>query len=221
MGNYSIHVRTKRWAKFLVNCVRERAHGLDFSMVYVGELQENTAEFHGYSMTDEGDMKRMLRAVPVEPAHCAFLDVGCGKGMCMKCAAQSGFRRVAGLDLDEYLLGIARRNMAALGIEAACIQANAVEFDGYADYDVFYFYNPFGRGIFQQVIEKIKASQLARDRDIWVAYYHPVFAGLFSQAGFELKSQVRDRTRDTSTYIFCYPKEKWQLDGNFQNANHS
>lgn len=71
-------------AKFLLNYAKERTHGLDFSMVYVGDIQENTAEFHGYSMTDEGDMKRMLRAIPVKPEECAFLDVGCGKGMCMK-----------------------------------------------------------------------------------------------------------------------------------------
>ena len=60
-------------------------------MVYVGDIQRNTAEFHGYSMTDAGDMKRMLQAIPVNPADAAFLDIGCGKGMCMKCAAESGY----------------------------------------------------------------------------------------------------------------------------------
>ena len=57
-------------------------HGLDFSMVYVGDLQRNVEEFHGYSMTDADDMKRMLGAVPVDPRQSAFLDVGCGKGQC-------------------------------------------------------------------------------------------------------------------------------------------
>lgn len=206
MGNYSLPVRAKRWAKFLVNYVNEKVHGLDFSMVYVGEIQEKVDDFHGYSMTDAGDMKRMLQAVPVDPKQSAFIDVGCGKGMCMKCAVESGYKKVAGLDLDGHLLNIARGNMKKLGMDAECILANAVEFDRYSEFDVFYFYNPFGRSIFEQVLEKIKASQEERNRDIWVAYYHPVFAEVFENAGFIMKDELHDKTRDTTTRFYCFPK---------------
>lgn len=207
MGNYRFRIRIKRWTRFGMNYVKEKVHGLDFSMVYVGEIQENITEFHGYSMTDEEDMKRMLAAIPVQPEKCAFLDIGCGKGMCMKCAAESGYRQVAGLDLDEYLLNIARRNMAKLAISADCIQANALEFEHYGDYDVFYFYNPFGQSVFEQVVEKLKESQAQRDRDIWVAYYHPVFAEVFDRAGFILQDELSDCTRDTTTMFYLYPKQ--------------
>ena len=208
MGNNQLLVRGKRWGKFFFSYMRERMSGLDFSMVYVGDLQRNTAEYHGYSMTDAGDMKRMLRAVPVEPEKFAFLDVGCGKGMCMKCAAELGYQKVAGLDLDEHLLGIARRNMERLGLDAECIQANAGEFGGYAGYDVFYFYNPFGRQVFEQVIGKILESREKRDREIWAVYYHPVSGELFEQAGFRLFQEVKDRTRDTVTRIYHMPKRE-------------
>ncbi len=208
MGNYSFGVRARRWAKFLVNSVNEKLHGLDFSMVYVGELQKKVEEFHGYSMTDAGAMKKMLRAVPVDPANSSFLDIGCGKGMCMKCAVEVGYKRADGLDLDEHLLEIARKNMKKLKMDVNCIYANAVDFTGYADYDVFYFYNPFGSNIFKQVIQKIKESQEERSRDIWVLYYHPVFSDLFDQAGFILKDEIYDKTRDTVTRFYCYPKQK-------------
>ncbi len=206
MSNYSIFVRAKRWSKFLVNYVSEKARGLDFSMVYVGDIQRNVEEFHGYSMTDAGDMRRMLKAVPVNPGRSAFIDIGCGKGMCMKCAIESGYRKVAGLDLDGHLLDIARSNMKKLGMDAECILANALEFDRYSEFDVFYFYNPFGRSVFEQVLDKIKASQSERMRDIWIAYYHPVFADVFENAGFILKDELHDRTRDTTTRFYCYPK---------------
>lgn len=202
MSNYTFSVRVRRWAKYFINTVIEKIHGLDFSMVYVGKLQKNIGEYHGYSMTDAEDMKRMLRAVPVEPSKDAFLGVGCGKGMCMKCAAEVGYKAVAGLDLDEHLLDIAKKNMARLRIQAECIYANAAEFERYADFDVFYFYNPFGKQIFEQVIEKIKASQSARSRDIWVVYYHPVFGELFEKAGFSLWREIPDKTRDTTTKIY-------------------
>ena len=206
MGNYSLPVRAKRWAKFLVNYASEKVRGLDFSMVYVGDIQRNVEDFHGYSMTDAGDMRRMLKAVPVDPGKSAFIDVGCGKGMRMKCAVESGYKKVAGLDLDGHLLDIARRNMKKLGMDVECMLANAVEFDRYSEFDVFYFYNPFGRGIFEQVLEKIKTSQEQRNRDIWAAYYHPVFADVFEKAGFILKDELRDKTRDTTTRFYCYPK---------------
>lgn len=205
MGNYTFTLRAKRWVKFYFNHIREKLQGLDFSMVYVGKLQQEVAEFHGYSMTDTGDMKRMLQAVPVESKSSAFLDIGCGKGMCMKCAVESGYQKVAGLDLDPYLLKIARNNMEKLGLKANCIYANAVEFPDYAAYDVFYFYNPFGESIFRQVIEKLKESQQQRNRDIWVLYYHPVFGELFQQAGFTLKQELPDKTRDTTTRYYHYP----------------
>ncbi len=190
----------------MVNYVSEKAKGLDFSMVYVGDLQRNVEEFHGYSMTDAGDMRRMLKAVPVDPGRSAFIDIGCGKGMCMKCAVESGYKKVAGLDLDGHLLDIARSNMKKLDMDVECILANAVEFDRYSEFDVFYFYNPFGSSIFEQVLEKIKASQKERNRDIWAAYYHPVFADVFVNAGFLLKDELRDKTRDTTTRFYCYPK---------------
>lgn len=203
MGNYTFSVRARRWAKFFINSLLEKTRGLDFSMVYVGELQKSIDEYHGYSMTDAGDMKRMLQVVPVDPKKSAFLDIGCGKGMCLKCAAELGYKTIAGLDLDEHLLEIAKKNMSKLKIDAECLYANAAEFEHYADFDVFYFYNPFGRQVFEQVIEKIKASQSARSRDIWVVYYHPVSGDLFEKAGFRLWREIRDTTRDTTTKIFA------------------
>lgn len=208
MGNYDFTIRAKRWAKFMVNCAIELLRGLDFSMVYVGDVQRKTAEFHGYSMTDAGDMKRMLQAIPIDVSKASFLDVGCGKGMCMKCAAESGYKKVAGLDLDAHLLGIARRNMKRLKLDVECIETNAVEFAHYANYDVFYFYNPFGAPIFEQVIQKLKESQSERNREIWAIYYHPVFAALFDAAGFQLKNEIHDKTRDTTTRFYCYPKRE-------------
>ena len=46
---------------------------------------------------------------------------------------------------------------------------NAADFDGYAA--VFYFYNPFGKPVFEKVIQRLIESQNKRDRDIWAVYY--------------------------------------------------
>lgn len=125
----------------------------------------------------------------------------------MKCAAELAYKKVAGIDLDKHLLEIARSNMRRLQLDVECIYANAAEFADYKDYDVFYFYNPFGETIFRQVIQRIKESQHQRKRDIWVAYYHPVYAQLFEDSGFRVKKELHDHTRDTVTKIYCYPTD--------------
>ena len=51
-----------------------------------------------------------------------------GKGICMKCAVESGYGKVAGLDLDKHLLGIAKKNMSILKMDVRLINANAVEY---------------------------------------------------------------------------------------------
>jgi len=208
MSNYSLTVRVKRWAKYFINYIKEKQQGLDFSMVYVGDLQRNTTEYHGYSMTDEGDLKKMLLSIPIDPSKAFFLDIGCGKGMCLKCAAELGYKRVAGIDLDNKLLNIAQKNMSKLKIDAQCVYANAEDYADYAEFDVFYFYNPFGEKIFQQVITRILESQYVRNRDIWIIYYHPVFGELFCESGFILHDKIQDSTRDTTANVYYLPIRK-------------
>ena len=159
MKKHTFILRAKRWIKFLLNYVKEKMQGLDFSMVYVGELQRNVEEFHGYCMTDADDMKRILQSLSVDVSTVSFLDVGCGKGMCMKCAVEIGFKKVAGLDLDQHLLEIARKNMKKLKMDVACIYANAVEFTEYADYDVFISIIPSENPFLSKLFKKSRIAK--------------------------------------------------------------
>ena len=130
----------------------------------------------------------------------------------MKVAAELGYAKMDGLDLDERLLNIARKNMRKLQLNVGCIKANAADFDGYAA--VFYFYNPFGKPVFEKVIQRLIESQNKRDRDIWAVYYHPVFGELFQQAGFTLEKETHDHTRDTVARIYKL-SEKGESEGEF------
>ena len=65
MSNTCIHVRAKRWAKFLKNYLKERVHGLDFSMVYVGDLQRNVEDYKNFLLSET----RKCRSVKRERFH--------------------------------------------------------------------------------------------------------------------------------------------------------
>ncbi|MGI6177971.1 MAG: hypothetical protein ACOYJO_05945 [Eubacterium sp.] len=52
-------IRFRRWMKYSVQYFFEKIRGLDFSMVYVGEIQKNP-EYYEYKMTDRGDLRRII-----------------------------------------------------------------------------------------------------------------------------------------------------------------
>ena len=205
MGNKSFFVRTRRYAKFAWRYLGERLRGLDFSMVYVGDIQRNTTEFHGYSMTDSDTMRRLLMSLPVDPTKSSFLDIGCGKGMCLKVAKDLGYQKAAGIDLDSDLLKIARKNMDKLKLNVDLFEANAMEFEHYGDYDVYYMYNPFRPPIIDTVIEKIAFSQLSNPRDVWVVYLQPKYADMLDCLGFTVYKTLHDPTRDLDANIYYRP----------------
>ena len=67
-----------------------------------------------------------------------FLDVGCGIGTKLLIASQYGYE-VSGLELRPEYLEAARR----LVPEARLIQGDAMEFEGYGEFDFLYCYRPF------------------------------------------------------------------------------
>ncbi len=71
-----------------------------------------------------------------------FLDVGCGGGVTLL-TAHNYFRFCDGLEFDPGYVTAARRTLSLLNKpNISVIEGNALTFDGYAPYDVVYFYRP-------------------------------------------------------------------------------
>ena len=71
-----------------------------------------------------------------------FIDVGCGSGLKVALAAQV-FGQADGLDYDAGYAAAATRILAAMGAaHSRVFQADAMTFDGFAGYEVIYFYEP-------------------------------------------------------------------------------
>lgn len=82
-------------------------------------------------------------AQAMRPAHpLRFLDVGCGGGM--KVLLASGlFPRAEGFDYDLAYVEAATLAFARMGASRCrAFEGNALTFDGYAGYDVIYFFQP-------------------------------------------------------------------------------
>lgn len=114
-----------------------------------------------------------------------FVDIGCGKGRILCCAARRSIRKVIGIDLDEKLCAQARDNATRMRGRAAPIEiihARAQDFD-YGDCTRFFLFHPFGAATLKLVVDSIEQSLRERPRSIQLVYLNPVNDYVLEEAG--------------------------------------
>lgn len=101
-----------------------------------------------------------------------FLDLGCGKGRVICRVGMETMGKVIGIDLDETLVEIARKNAAGLRdrkTEIEVIHGDAATFD-VKDITIFYMYKPFGWKTLTEVLKNIRESLEVNPRKIRILY---------------------------------------------------
>lgn len=113
-----------------------------------------------------------------------ILDVGCGKGHAMRTLLRYPFARVDGLELSPELAAIAQRNLRRHRSRSRVMVGDAGSFgSGYADYNMFYLYNPFPELVFEEFLTSLDLD--ASRRDICIIYCNPVCSDLLLARGFQ------------------------------------
>jgi SAM-dependent methyltransferase len=138
--------------------------------------------------------------IPVHGSH--LLDVGCGKGRVMVLAAEAGFTRVTGIDLDPTLCADASSNIERVKhryrtTAFRVLQADAIAFRVPDDVDVAYLFNPFGRELLSQWMHLVTET---RTRPLRIVYMHPVHKDVMAAAG--LRSVHDDPRGEFSLFAF-------------------
>lgn len=132
------------------------------------------------------------------PHQYSFIDYGCGKGRAMIVAAKEGFKNVSGIDLAEELCIIATKNIEIVAkrfpaTTFSVFHANATSYQSIDLFDVFYFFNPFGRQVMSAVVEQIKLSQERKPRVVYAIYINPQFFDCFIHEGFAMVYELRSK----------------------------
>jgi 16S rRNA G966 N2-methylase RsmD len=111
---------------------------------------------HGYALTSHSALQNMLTGITLH--NKSFLDIGSGKGGVTIYAQQLGCAISAGIEYEKHLHDIALRNIARLNLESSCTSYNldARSFENYADFDIFFMFNPFDDHIYEEVINAIR-----------------------------------------------------------------
>lgn len=197
--------RMKRYMLYGVQYfLLEKPKGLDFTMRDTSLLKNSHGKYHGYSKTDEKHLQEIFSSLSFNGGEC-LLDIGCGKGGVLRAALGYPFEKVAGIEIDKRLTAIAAKNFRVLGIDnrICCIQADAAEFEGYGDYNIFFLFNPFSDIIMGRVADKL--IEVSEKKPITVIYHNPVYMELFEEKGeVTVLNRLYNKRKDYSTYIFRF-----------------
>jgi SAM-dependent methyltransferase len=109
-----------------------------------------------YSTVNYSITHRVLERLSLQASD-IFVDVGCGKGRVLCCAARYPCRKVVGVEYSKDLCQEARSNLRRMrGRQARAIVHNTLaETFYYAGATVLYFFNPFGAATLDAALNKI------------------------------------------------------------------
>jgi SAM-dependent methyltransferase len=132
-------------------------------------------------------LERIAQLVAREATHpLVFYDIGCGKGGPLCVMARHPFAKVVGVELQQELCEVARRNADRLRGRIAPIEivrADAAQVD-YSDGHVFFFFNPFGAPTLRAVLQSIERSLVLSPRRVTVIYYNAVHEAVLADCAW-------------------------------------
>jgi len=176
----------------------ERLRGLDFTSAKQTPRDLGLDERRVFFAGPSGD--RWTAAVfddlQIAPTD-AVLDIGCAKGSAMRQLATYPFCRVDGLEISPALAATASRNFERLGLNSRTRRVqifctDALQFDGYGHYNLFYLYSPFPAEVLTQVLRAIR-QQAPPDGELVVVYNNPIGHEAMLQEGFHMHRRYPDR----------------------------
>ncbi|MGN0306931.1 MAG: methyltransferase domain-containing protein [Lachnospiraceae bacterium] len=197
-----------RWKRYFIFALQyyllEKPRGLDFTMRDMEIPEGNDALAHGYSKTNEKHLRDIFQKLPFED-ELSILDIGCGKGVVLKEAAKYPFHKIGGIDLNTSLVKIAQKNLRKLHLDqrVSCEEVNALEYKGYGDYNVFFFFNPFPEDVLAKVLDRIIEKTRENGKGICIIYHNPLFHHIVEAKGiFALENKLYDSLKQYETYIY-------------------
>ena len=150
-----------------------------------------------FESTPPPSWRKVLRALPIDdPRDFTFVDIGCGKGFVLALAAQHGFGRVMGVELDPELARKARANAQVLSRQTSraveVVEGDATKFELPIEPSVVYLYNPFGPQTMRDVVLNVERSLAERPRPLFVAYVNPLHRHVWDESSI-LRPLAGDR----------------------------
>ena len=147
-----------------------------------GVIQVNHGDAEHYATLSYRSVFAILERMGLKASD-VLVDVGCGRGRVVCCAARAGVKEAIGVELTEVLSRSAEQNALALRGRLSPIRVvnlPAQEFD-YAGVTAAYLFNPFGPGTLEAVLRRMAESWKGSPREIRLAYVNPMHHEVFER----------------------------------------
>ena len=148
--------RYLRYAKYLLRYFfTEMPRGLDFTMRNK-TIGISNKDSHGYALTPKEAFDQAISHLQIGKMD-NFLDIGSGKGGVPVYASEYNFGKISGIEVEEFLYLIAVKNLKLLGLDKRIdlYFEDALKFDKYQQFNIFYLFNPFSYDVYRQVLDRI------------------------------------------------------------------
>ena len=138
-----------------------------------GDPSAVTERTHNYADSGGLAFDRIMRNFNIGPND-AIVDFGCGKGGILISLSKYPFSKITGVEIAPELVEIAKSNIRKLNIKNVDIVCcDAAEFKELAQYNYFYFFDPFPCSVMQDVMDNIAQSIRERPRKVTIIYLNP------------------------------------------------
>lgn len=172
---------------------------------------ESERHYH-YQAASYVVLNRILREITPITKNYAFYDIGCGKGRVVFIAAEYGYKKVYGIELDADLLEVAKHNIKPQlikdkNLDVIFIQKNVLDYMFENQAAVYFLFNPFNAGVMDEFIERVMGLN---KQSCYFVYMNPLYSVAFESKLIEPYKVVRSFLY-TEAIIYRLPKREEEL----------
>ncbi|MDP1676407.1 MAG: methyltransferase domain-containing protein [Bacteroidota bacterium] len=138
-----------------------------------------------------------------------FVDLGCGKGRVLCCAAMRSIEKSIGVECSPSLSSIAQHNADVLRFHhspIAVLTMEAQQFD-YSVGTVYYLFHPFGPETLSTVLEQLRSGVERIPRSVRIVYVNPVHNNVLKDCSWLIETEKWNAGESRSP---VHPVTWWQ-----------
>jgi hypothetical protein len=156
----------------------------------------NRQHGHDYRASPCALIKWTLAAINYDLSRLTFVDYGAGKGRVLLLASEHPFAAIGGIEFAEELHDDATMNIAQFPRSrmkcrnVECVLEDASALGPPEGESVHYFFNPFSRELFAEVLNNLVVSYRKKPRRLYLILVEPVATDLVDNSGVFARLEV-------------------------------
>jgi hypothetical protein len=171
---------------------------------------QNRAQAHDYRAVPYWVFNWALSAVEDDPSRLHFVDYGAGKGRALLLASMHPFAEIGGIEFAEELHDDATMNLAQFSRshmkcrKVECMLEDVANVKVPEEEAIHYFFDPFGRELFAEVLSGIVASYHAKPRRLYLVLIDMDVGEIVHETGVFQEVQLPPNQRLMARFLSPY-----------------